>query len=97
MEDGEPYKQTKYSDSVPFLRNIFQSSRVRRAPEVPNGCDRKLLVFNFYLTRMPNMVFIFQLTRVISMGFHVQDDSNCKHGFQSYCDLVTITWVSTNS
>ena len=48
MEDGEPNKQNKDSDSVPLLGNVLQSSRVRCALEVSNGCDWKLLVYNFY-------------------------------------------------
>ena len=48
MEDGEPFKQNKDSDSVPLLRNIFKPSRVRCTPEDIDGCNRKLLVYNFY-------------------------------------------------
>ena len=48
MEDSEPYKQNNDSDSFPFLRNVFKSFRVRRTPEITNGCDRKLLAYNFY-------------------------------------------------
>jgi len=48
MKDCEPYKQKQNSNIVPFLRNIFQSFRIRCSPKILNRYDRQLLVFNFH-------------------------------------------------
>ena len=47
MESDEVPKQRQNSNLIFILRDFFQSLGIRCNPEVVNGYNRQLLVFNF--------------------------------------------------
>jgi hypothetical protein len=63
MESDEGHKQRKNSNLIPILRDFFQSLGVRCNPEVVNGFNRQLLVFNFYF--LPIVSFMLYLILLI--------------------------------
>lgn len=57
MESDEVPKQRKNSNLITILRDVFQSLGIRCTPEVADGYNWQLLVFNFYFLPALSILF----------------------------------------